>query len=399
LYCKRWEIIKLKIIFLQILIFSLSQLTWITDGFGEGTPSTSISSKEIGEFLDSPKGILVLSGIATVYSGMLYKAADAQITESEANIKKIDRVLAEFKDSYVYYCPQGREDLKNPDCYCNLADGKQNPDRTNSNTCQELWAKNKYKIKAIAGNYSGTSKFADPVGCMTLTGQFDEACKCKKFINSNGSNSCMKGATVDIPTGIAPAMTGGTGLKDVMQLAANSANGNPNFDSFKNAALALKAISTNGLKKQLLSKLPSSESKALELGLIDEKNVGKIANAIFGEKTIAAAMGNSRSAADLTGSSSSSDNPVLKAAAEKAGLDFSSSGKGLANKKMESKAAFNLNLGSDSSSTPQTQAFPDAEKNYNFKNNDISQKDGASIFEIITNRYFQSGLKRLFENQ
>ncbi len=348
-------------------------------------------------FFDNPQGILVMSSIATIYSGMLYKAADAQIDESVANIKKIDRIMAEFKDSYIYYCPQGRDDLSSPDCYCYLDKGGQNNNRSNSKTCQDLWAKNNYKITAIAGNYEGISKFVDPVGCMTLNGQFDEACKCKKFITSNGTNSCMKASAVEIPSGIAQTMISGTGLNDALQLATNSANGNPNFGNFQNGPMVLKAISANGIKKQMLSKLPGGAISGSGISLVDEKNVGKIAHAIFGEKAIAAAMVNSRSPMDFVGSNSTA-NPALKEAAQKAGLDFSGSGKGLSNKNRDSKLALNLNLSGDSSVAPQMQTFPDSEKSYNYKNNDISKQNGASLFEIITNRYFQSGLKRLFEN-
>ena len=38
------------------------------------------------------------------------------------------------------------------------------------------------------------------------------------------------------------------------------------------------------------------------------------------------------------------------------------------------------------------------EKEYKLKNSDVSTDKSASIFEIISNRYIQSGLKRLFED-
>jgi hypothetical protein len=36
------------------------------------------------------------------------------------------------------------------------------------------------------------------------------------------------------------------------------------------------------------------------------------------------------------------------------------------------------------------------EKNYEYKGNDIVERDDVSLWQIISNRYTQSGLRRLF---
>lgn len=359
-------------------------------------------SQKLGDFFDSPPGILLVSGMATVYSGTLYNAAAEQEEEAEKNIKKIDRILAEFKDSYTFYCPGGREDLKVPECYCNLAKGGENPDRTKSKTCQDLWAKNKYKLDALAGNYNGVKSFVDPVGCLTVSGQFDENCKCKKFLNAKGDNACMKSVSVSIPGGISSAMIGGTGLKDVMQLAANAGNGNPMLNNFSNGSLGMKAVSTDNLKNQLISKSGAGGGGRAGFAFLNESNVGRLAKAIIGEKNIAAAIANSSGSATNIGSSGPVDpkaNEFLKAAASKAGLDFSGSGRGLQNKKTENKdGAFNfMSDSTNAGAGAQMQDFPETQKNYNYKDSDITKNTDTSIFEIISNRYIQSGLKRLFE--
>lgn len=370
----------------------------------EKNEATKGLSKKLGEFFDTPPGILTMSGIATVYSGMLYNAAAQQEQDAEDNIKKIDRVLAEFKDSYVAFCPGGREDLKVPECYCYLAKGGPNPDRTKSQICQALWAKNQYMNKAVAGDYRGISKFVDPVGCVTVSGQFDENCKCKKFLDSKGNNACQKSATIALPGGIAGAMMSSTGLKDIMQLSANASNGNPMFKNFSTGQLALKAVATDALRNQLISKLAQGSSGKGQGGLprLNEQNIEGFTKALVGEKNFAALAASGGS--PLSNMSSTPTDPKianeLKAAAAKAGIDLMGNSKGLLNKKIENKNAFAFNLGGEAgaSGAAQTQDFPEQPKNYKI-GGDISKQKDTNLFDIISNRYIQSGLKRLFDEQ
>jgi hypothetical protein len=81
-------------------------------------------------------------------------------------------------------------------------------------------------------------------------------------------------------------------------------------------------------------------------------------------------------------------------------VEITGTGHGLSNKKANNKEAMNFNFTGETANAAaaQTQNFPEAGKNYNYKDNDISTQSDTSIFEIISNRYIQSGLKRLFEN-
>lgn len=358
------------------------------------------ASKSIGKFFDTPPGILTMAGIATVYSGVLYNAAANQEEEADNNIKKIDKIVAEFKDSYANYCPEGREDLNNPKCYCYLAKGGQNPDRTRSQTCLDLWAKDNYKLSGKADDYLANNTNVDSVGCITLSGEFDENCRCKKFLNSKGTNACKKSVSINMPAGISSAMVNGTGIKDIVQFAANSANGNPMFNNFSTGQMGLKAINTDSLKNQLIERYSAGSNGNSGVSTINEKNIDKFAKALIGEKIMAAAIGSSRSAFDLgsAGSVDSTTASILKSAAAKAGFEFSG-GNGLQYKKAATKEGMNFNFADEPvNGNGQTQNFPEPEKNYNYKNSDISKNSDVSIFEIISNRYIQSGLKRLFDH-
>ena len=372
------------------------------DATPAATPAPVAEVLADSAFIDSSAGILTLSAIGITYSGILWKLADDQVSESKKNIETIDKVLATFKDSYANFCPTGHEDLNEPRCYCYTTDNKQNKDRTKSQTCIDLWAKDSYRISAEKGNYTGDGKFVDAAGCVKLNGQFDEKCTCKKFIDSKGSNACMKTTNITIPEGLGSGFATSSGLQDVTRFSNNSANGNPGFSSFSSDQLGKKAINAKKMRDAVFSKLgPSLSGNARKALSINGNNVRQFTKAIFGEKALQAAAKGSSSPMSFAGASSGDPkiDAILKNAEQKTGLDLLGSGKGLGNKKTDGKEGFNfVSDGSGNPSGAQTQNFPETQKNYNFKNSDISKRDDTSIFEIISNRYVQSGLKRLFDH-
>ncbi|PJB52855.1 MAG: hypothetical protein CO099_10330, partial [Bdellovibrio sp. CG_4_9_14_3_um_filter_39_7] len=58
---------------------------------------------------------------------------------------------------------------------------------------------------------------------------------------------------------------------------------------------------------------------------------------------------------------------------------------------------FNFSMGDDGgSNNGNNQVLNYMDKDYNYKNNDIVQRDDLSIFDVISNRYSTSGMRRLF---
>ncbi len=353
--------------------------------------------EKIGEFFDSPPGIVALAGISTIYSTVLYNAAAEQEKESKANIVKIEKIIKSYGDSWTNFCPNGREKLEEPQCYCYLDNNKKNTNRSNSKICTDLWAKNDYMLNAKPTNYSALAFNSDPSGCVAVDGQFDEKCQCKKLVNSKGQNACMKGTSISLPSGFESAMLNNTGVKDVMKFAANSANGNPLLSNFNSASLGMKAIATDRLTQSLLSKLGKGLGEGVPV-FVDESNVNKFAKAMIGEKAMQAAISNSSAPLDYSASIDPKSAQILDDVKKKNSLDLDGSGKGLMNKKKEKKAGLDFNFAEASPSTGgNVQAFAE-EPAKNYKYNDIAKNADTSIFEIISNRYVQSGLKRLFED-
>jgi hypothetical protein len=192
-----------------------------------------------------------------------------------------------------------------------------------------------------------------------------------------------------------------TGLKDLLKWSANSAKGSPGLNALDAGSLAQKAVNAKKFSEQMISKLDPKKNG--NIPLISESNVGKYASADLGEKNIVAGMNSRAMATDIAGSRS--DNPavesLLKQAQAKVGIELSG-GKGLNAKAEKKKSAFSLNLGNEppvQGGGVNVQDFSGEEKNYKYKNSDIASDNGASIFEIISNRYVQSGLKRLFRDE
>ncbi len=357
-------------------------------------------SKEIGNFFESPAGIATMAGISTIYSTTLYNAAAEQEEESKRNIAKIDKIIQSYKDSWQGFCPNGREKLEEPLCYCYLDNGKMNPNRTNSKICQDLWAKNSATLNTLSAGYLGLDQIKDPVGCVTVTNQFDETCRCRKLINSTGQNACKKTASISIPNGIATAMVKGTGVRDVLSFAANSTNGNPNFNSLSPTSLALKAVSGDNFTKSMISKLSGNLGGAKNV-VLNEDNVLEFSKRVLGEKAIRQALANFPYGGSVTPSTSVSPkaSELLNQVKKKNSLELEGSGKGLGSKGNEKKSGLDLNFADSSGNSSGVIIDTPPEKTYKYKDADITKDESASIFEIISNRYIQSGLRRLFDDE
>lgn len=370
-----------------------------------GTPAPAASAlSSVTNIIGNSKGILVMSAIGAVYSGMLMSAAAKQEEESKANAKKVEKMIKSFNDSFQAFCPNGREKLEEPKCYCYLDSGAKNTNRSNSQICQQLWQKSEYSLDSVAGNYNGAAQKVDPVGCVAVNGQFDERCQCKKFIDAKGANACMKGTNITIPAGLGANFGEYSGINTVASVSTNLGNGNSILDSLGNT-LNNAAIKAKSTREQLLSKLaPVLSKENLAIAKMDEKTVGKYARAVLGDRamnSMAASMPSSAMGIAASRSDNEKIANLLKEAELKAGLDLTATGgKGLTNKGTKKEMEFNFmadNAGGAGPGGQVVQGFE--EKTYKYKNSDIVPDENASLFEIISNRYVQSGLRRLFDEE
>ncbi len=362
----------------------------------ESSGATSSIGK-IKELLGTPPGIMVLSGIGLANSAILRQAASDQEEEAKKNAEKIDAILKTLSDSFDGHCPNGREKLEEPKCYCYLENGTKNSARTNSDICQNEWGKGlDYKLTANAKDYSNPSGILNPSGCVAKNGKFDEDCLCRKQVDSAGNNGCMKAGPIN--PGNNQLGTGVLNNLGINQVAANldsTASGTSNLGSLTTKGLGKTLAIQNGITKDLFQRIKNEPN----IKVYDNKEIAKAQAAIFSKGDISklsSALGGSALASAQASAPPPSIASEVKNARATNGLSMSG-GNGL------NKAAkvnnLSLNLGEPISSNGSAGQLNFMEKNYKVKQNDIVKKEEGTIFDIISNRYIESGLRRLFEDK
>lgn len=344
----------------------------------------------------SPMNIIA-GGIGTGISMKLRSIAAQQVEVAEQNIKDIDETMAKFQEQIAGFCPKGRDDYNNPRCYCYNDDKSKNNSRTKSEVCKNLWAKDDQNFFKKAGNYAANST-GERSGCMMIDGKFDADCKCKKFKdNKTGENACYKTfvSTIDGNIGQTLSLPEGKAVLDSITSGGLSSGVLSQGSLDKLAAKVKKARDSMlaGLNNQLKAN-NQGEIKLNEDALLRNLASQPISKSLAAE-TKAADLGALSSDA-REASPIASDIKAALAASNIKPVNFSGDGKGM-NAAGPQQPKFSFNMGEDGgSNNGNTQTLNYMDKDYNYKNNDIVQRDDVSIFDVISNRYSTSGMRRLF---
>lgn len=355
---------------------------------------------KIGQWFSSPPGIALLSGVSLGLNTILYNAASEQEDEFKSNSKKIEAMIATFKSTFQDYCPNGRDKLEEPQCYCYTDDGKKNTNRSNSQTCQQLWAKRDFLVDGKKANYAATKSFNDVAGCMTVNGVFDETCRCKKLVDKEGNNACMKASqlAVSLPSGMA-SFARSSGLSGTLGAAASIVNGNGSLSNYSGAKLALNAANAKNNSMDLLNQLPKNmkgQMNDLAKALTSPVGALELTEKVLGVDTMKAAEASfPKSYGDApTGQLANAVKSVEQDLKNKGIELVGGAGRG---KLAANKPTFKFNDGG--SSGGQVLNLPESipEKKYKIKG-DINTNNDVSIWDVISNRYMQSGVRRLMED-
>lgn len=349
--------------------------------------------------LNTPMTIAISSGVAGGFSMMLAGAAAKQVKRSEDNVAIIQEIIDQFEADFGQFCPQGRDDLKDPQCYCYNLDGTENSKRSNSNICLDLWAKNKKSLFAAAGTYDQAKTKRERRGCAFINGQFDEDCRCRQMKNPQGQNACLK---VGVPGG----MLGQIGQMNTLPTAIgnlnNMAQGGLGSGEFNPQNLSKNAQALSGNARRALEQAYGEQSGGKELPSTEQMMQAGLSRV---PARVLQDLAASSPGAAMMAAEGRPQNDALKAAMEKAKISVEdldgvaySPAKRLATGK--NKAANQDQFFDDWGSADQGSQGGDIlnfmEKNYEYKGNDIVERDDVSLWQIISNRYTQSGLRRLF---
>lgn len=355
---------------------------WV--GLGAGVIAGVVAAKtKLGKMLIKPEGRLIYSGVMAGLTLTMAMHAGSQAKASEKRAELLRKMRDEFKTASgaVYACKSAdRDDPGKPNCYCYTAENQRNPNRGSSQICQKMWGGvNTNTLSQLAS--SGGSKV-----CVNQNRQADATCSCRQ------SNTCMKvklsgvggldmGSMSVLGNGLAPVngVLGGTidsAKLDPATLGSNIAKvnainkaleKNPAIAKAKNSKAALELNKTlnsgasalgsgNFLGGGSSSGMPSNPGDAARM-LEKELNKGVPAPIAF----------------------SSPDDYVAAPAPKEEALEFG--------------------LTAEQAAAQEGQLAEAMNKDLDYGNNDINQGSKANIFDVLSNRYQRSGMRRLFDEK
>ena len=352
------------------------------------TPGASGGSSEGGSFM-SPPIVLVSSLAGAAVAGLLAYHAHQESLKIEKNMEHIKKIKEAFANQAKTHCLQGRNDIKDPQCYCYTDSGRQNPNRSASATCQNTWKEEQQSVFKKATDYTFVSS-EHKNNCVFANGKLDPTCRCRSLSQKGtGKNACMS-----IPTtlprlgGLSQALSYPTTSK-----ALNKAlEGNLNTGKYSQNALNKNVARAGKATQKLLKKLNEKRKKEglPPISLTDNIKQGFIKK--FSDTGRIRKVSNlPRMAFDSRPSIGKS---LIQQASKKTNIpSYTGSGRGPVKKKKkkdELNFAFN--------ETGQKEAnFDDFAQEYDYGDKDITKNDKIRVWDIITKRYNISGYKRLFE--
>jgi len=344
--------------------------------------------------------------MSTLINGLTLGFVVEEKKAFQENLKKIDDITTKFESDMAEFCPkkEDRETQSKPNCYCYSLGGKRNPLRKNSNVCQSYWARFDSSFYVGAGKYEYMGE-KNIKGCVDMKGNYDFKCNCRNYKNRDtGSNACFKTKTSFDGLG----NIGTSSSTGVLTGYGNAVAQDPSTlhrldgDAVSRSAVKMKNSGDKALNAFNLHR--ASEGKApLSVGASEtEKFVDKVMSM----------PGSSRAMAALSEAKTPPARPPMKAAGDiglkdtQKKLDLDKVKYGPAKKKAAKKEddkkkapAWDFEMGEDEKAQDKLE-FMDKKYDYKkgVKRKEITNKKGASIFTIISNRYINTGLKMLFED-
>ena len=355
---------------------------------GIGAAAGVAAGKLIGPKLVTPTGRMIYSG---VMAGMTMIMATHAGSQAKASKKRAE-LLRKMKDDFasasgaVFACASAdRNDPSKPSCYCYTAEGGRNSNRGSSTVCQNLWAGK----DLTPGVYTASNNSDNTKVCITNQNQADATCACKS------NNTCLKVGSAGI-TGLNPGTF--SMLSQSLDPLNKIASGSVSAGSLDSAALGNQAARMMDLAKK------AENTKGLE---DVKKNKEKIAKQIQADLAKGAAGMNSGSFLGGSGSSGSGfptsardaaamlEKEVEAAEINKIGGGPDSVGPG----GDMNGGGLEFGLTPDQLATQETQIAEVMKQDLDYGQNDINNSSNTNIFEVLSNRYQRSGMRRLFDEK
>lgn len=333
--------------------------------------------------LSSPTSRLVVSLVfaswSLIMASQLGKEADAFSRRAE-HLRKM-KASFEGTAATIHMCkPEDRTDTSKPHCYCYTPEGQRNPARSNSQICQKLWST---ELASAKGYKDSSNAFS---GCINNKNEYDASCACKRSskgcltVSTNGIKGISTGAFSLINSGVSPINEIASG-----NFAKATANDQANVNNaMRNLKAAEKMLESPQLKDQssrIKRQIKTAENKLLKAG--GSAPYRPIASSLSG---------------DLGKVAASLEKDIEKSVPSPTKAKTGETAATAAGATAKKKPGFNFDFGPDDQKAIDEQVSQVMNQKFDYAQNDIHQSQ-TNLFELLSNRYQRSGMRRLFDDE
>lgn len=321
----------------------------------------------------TPAGRLITNGLMGTWMGIMtaHMAKQQKLSEERAELLRKMKLEFDTQGGLVNCSSADRSDPGKPACYCFTSDNKPNPATMENKVCN---------MKLAGLKDAPKSNLPSTKVCVNQNMTADPECSCKR------TNSCMKISGFNM-NGINP------GTFKMMSAAASPANSLFNGNSAA-ADMDAGTIGTNAARlKNAADKMATKVKDA-------KKKSDNLSNALMAASAgiPAAGPGYSSGAGSLPSSPKAAAAALDKELKETKEDEITTAGR-----KNGSGPGFDVptepepefGLSEDAAAAQEIEIAEVMGQELDMGNNDISTSSSTNIFEVLSNRYKRSGVKRL----
>jgi len=336
-------------------------------------------SGQVSTAIGKPVTRLAINGVLGTWMGFMTSHMANQQKISQDRAAKLRSIKNDFASAggLINCSDDDRNDASKPKCFCFTSDNKFNTSRANNSVCSQALK----EIDSIVNPLPNVPKV-----CVNQGMAMDANCKCRS------TNTCLKTTKSFSMAGFNPSafkmINAGAGPADGLFNGVTSA-GDITDSSSINAARIQKAANDMVAKMDpQISKQKDNYASGLEKSLIASAG-GLSMNGSNNRSPLPSSPAAAASALDKELKENSSDIDVTTAGIQdKGGGGFDSVD--------EPTPEFGMN--GEQIESQDIEIAEVMSQEVDFGSNDIKGSD-SNIFEVLSNRYQRSGMRRLFEDQ
>ena len=332
----------------------------------------------------SPYTRLALNALMGTWMGFMSHHMKEQKKISEARAAKLREMKQQFESANgLMFCKsEDRDDPSKPKCYCFTSDNKPNPARSNSKICDTDF---------VGMDVKSQNNVSSIKTCVDESYNFDPKCSCKTKKTSNGSNSCLKVSSAINFKGFNPGsfrmLSAGAGPGNDLL------NGNMSSGSMDSAANEANAAKIRAAAEDLVKKVAPNE-------LSNSKKLANQMQASLLATTSGLSMGGLGSAKSLPSNPKDAIQSLEKEFKEETAPEVTKSGGGVAttpSSTAEEQPEFGLT--EEQLAAQESEIAEVMGQEMDMGNNDINSGEKTNLFDVLSNRYKRSGMRRLFDEE